>query len=237
MTSTASQQTQVPAPNNTASSATSYASAASATKKPASTTPLIVAGTTGTAAATGASHPPVVVGSTAQAGQNGKPPTGPSLNGRPPITPAVPTVSASAVPAVVHGSSNLNGASVDHSRKSSVTISANAPGGYIPNGGPVGVSKAGIQFGFDSPSGIHSTPQPGGSAPIPIPGGHPRIPSPAHSPSPIPQPSASGGRPPSGMQGSAQMTFGSFQGDGDVGFPAFPRILSLALRDRAFSVV
>ncbi|OAA36957.1 MIF4-like, type 1/2/3 [Beauveria brongniartii RCEF 3172] len=89
----------------------------------------------------------------------------------------------------------------------------------VANGGPsapAGSVKSNIQFGFDSPSVAHSTPQAGNAAPIPIPAGSNagRVPSPAHSPSPIPQPSASGGRPPS-MQAGSQMTFGSLGSDSE----------------------
>lgn len=137
------------------------------------------------------------------------------MNGRASIPPAVPAVSA---PAIAHSSSAINGGSTDHSRKSSVTISANGPAGYVPNGGPVGGSRGGIQFGsvMDSPAATHSIPQISqpASAPIPIPGNNPRVISPANSPSPIPQPAASGGRPPSGIQ-QGNMTFGSLGNDGD----------------------
>ncbi|KAM0274434.1 hypothetical protein ACHAQH_007842 [Verticillium albo-atrum] len=202
MTSTGSSQNN-PAPNSSAASAPSYASAAGASKKPAST-PLIATGSN--------PSPPVVVGgSSAHHAKS----SGPSpVNGRPPITPAVPA------PAVAHGSNNnsnnMNGAG-EHSRKSSITISANGPNSYAANGGAVGGSKSGIQFGFkDSPAIAHSSPQMS-AAPIPIPGGNhsARVPSPAHSPSPIPQPSASGGRPPSGIAQQGNMTFGSLGSDGD----------------------
>lgn len=98
-------------------------------------------------------------------------------------------------------------------------MAANAPN-TVANGGPpasTGNAKSNIQFGFDSPALAHSTPQSGNAAPIPIPAGNnaARVPSPAHSPSPIPQPSASGGRPPS-MQAGGQMTFGSLGSDGEV---------------------
>ncbi|KAK1999861.1 hypothetical protein LX36DRAFT_669177 [Colletotrichum falcatum] len=207
MTSTASPQSN-PAPNTSAAtSAPSYASAAGANKKQAST-PLIATG----------SNPPVVVGGSSA--QNAKPSAPSPVNGRPPITPAVP-----AAPAVAHGSSNnnnnnnnnntMNGNAPDHARKSSVTLSANGPNSFAPNGGPVGGPKPGIQFGYNSPAVAHSTPQTT-AAPIPIPGSNnQRVPSPAHSPSPIPQPSASGGRPPSGMAPSNAMTFGSLGSDGD----------------------
>ncbi|KAK3956895.1 hypothetical protein QBC32DRAFT_381029 [Pseudoneurospora amorphoporcata] len=191
MTSSASQQNN-PAQPTSAPAATSYASAAGAKKQ--TSTPLIATG----------SQPPVVVGSSAPAAQNGKPQAAP-VNGRPNITPAVP---------IARGSSGLNGASADHSRKSSVTISA-APPSHNANGGPVGGAKA-IQFGFEeSPAITHSTPHAAGSVPIPIPGSNARVPSPAASPSPIPQvPQQSGGqRAPSNI--SAPMTFGSFPGDND----------------------
>ncbi|KAH7160076.1 hypothetical protein B0J13DRAFT_581143 [Dactylonectria estremocensis] len=197
MTSPANQQNPIPATNTSATTATSYASAAGAPKKPAQA-PVVATG----------SNPPVVVGASSSPAQNAKGASSSPLNGKPAVTPAVP--------AVARGSSNLNGSGPDHSRKSSVTMAANAPNSFVANGGPVGGAKSGIQFGFDSPAMAHSTPQTGSAAPIPIPGGNPRVPSPAHSPSPIPQPSASGGRPPSGLQQpSGQMTFGSLSSDGE----------------------
>lgn len=199
MTSTASQQTPIPAPNaSNNASLTSYASAAGASKK-SSSTPLV---------ATGTNAPLVATGSSQHAKSNSVSP----VNGQPiPIMPAVPIVSTA--PAVAHGTSTLNGSSDSHSRKPSVTMSAAGPNSYSTNGG---ASK--IQFGFQpSPAVSHSTPQ-GASAPIPIPGtgGNARIPSPQHSPSPIPQPSASGGRPPSSAQPGNTVTFGSFGGNGEV---------------------
>lgn len=205
MTSTAGQGNPTSAPNSSSTAAPSYASAAGATKKP-TPTPLT---------ATGA-QPPIVVGGTAAsapASQNGKAVSASPVNGRPNITPAIP-----AAPAVVTGVSSINGALNNHTRKGSVTISANAPSSHIANGGPVGGSKANIQFGYrDSPAVAHSTPQLPVSAPMPIPGSNSnhRIPSPAQSPSPIPVPSATGGRPPSSAPPNA-MTFGSFPGEGDV---------------------
>lgn len=97
-------------------------------------------------------------------------------------------------------------------------MAANTSGTFAPNGGPVGGTKPGIQFGFDSPAMAQSTPQSAAAAPIPIPGGNNNnsVPSPANSPSPIPQPSASGGRPPAGLQSGSQMTFGSLPSDGEV---------------------
>ncbi|TVY88522.1 Eukaryotic translation initiation factor 4 gamma, partial [Lachnellula willkommii] len=169
--------------------------------------------------ATGSStpSPAVAVGGSAPV-QHGKTSSISPVNGRSSIPPAVPAVSAA--PAIAHSSAVANGSATDHSRKSSVTISATGPNGFVPNGGPVGGSKSGIQFGSitDSPAASHSTPQvaqPTSSVPISIPS-NPRVTSPAQSPSPIPQPSASGGRPPSGLAGQGNgVTFGSLGGDGD----------------------
>jgi translation initiation factor 4G len=206
-----SQQSQIPSQaSNSTSASQSTPSYASTAKKAVSSPPIATSSST--------PSPAVAVGGSAPVQQHGKSSSISPVNGRASIPPAVPAVSA---PAIAHSSSALNGGSTDHSRKSSVTISANGPpAGYIPNGGPVGGSKGGIQFGSitDSPAASHSTPQISqpASAPIPIPG-NPRIISPAHSPSPIPQPAASGGRPPSGIAGQGNgMTFGSLGTDGDV---------------------
>jgi translation initiation factor 4G len=191
MTSPANQQNPIPATNTNATTAPSYASAAGAPSKKPAQAPLVATG----------SHPPAVVGSSsASPAQNAKASSPTPVNGKSTVPPAVP--------AVARGNSAVNGA--DHTRKSSVTMAANGPNSSFGNGGPVGGAKSGIQFGYDSPAMAHSTPQTGSAAPIPIPGGNARVPSPATSPSPIPQPTASGGRPPSGLQqASGQMTFGS----------------------------
>ncbi|TVY49882.1 Eukaryotic translation initiation factor 4 gamma [Lachnellula occidentalis] len=204
-----SQQSQNPSQASHSSSASqstvSYANAAKAVSSP----PI----------ATGSStpSPAVAVGGSAPV-QHGKTSSISPVNGRSSIPPAVPAVSAA--PAIAHSSAVANGSAMDHSRKSSVTISATGPNGFVPNGGPVGGSKSGIQFGSitDSPAASHSTPQvaqPTSSAPMSIPS-NPKVISPSQSPTPIPQPSASGGRPPSGLAGQGNgMTFGSLGGDGD----------------------
>ncbi|KAI1432294.1 hypothetical protein GGR50DRAFT_616112 [Xylaria sp. CBS 124048] len=196
MTSTASQQPANPASNNTAApAATSYASAAGAPKKPSST-PVVATG----------SNPPVVAGgSSAPPPNHAKSSPAPPMNGRPNITPAVPTVA--------HGTSTINGQN-DHIRKSSVTMSMNGPNSYAANGGSAAV-KPDIQFCCqESPAPSHSIPQ-YPSAPVPIPGtGGRGVTEPRHSPSPIPQPSASGGRPPSGAPPSNSMlSFGSLENE------------------------
>ncbi|CAK7208134.1 hypothetical protein SEUCBS140593_000059 [Sporothrix eucalyptigena] len=224
MTSPATQN--VPANSNAIPSTASYASAAGASGK-AAATPVI---------ATGSSSPVVVGSSSAPANasaSNARPASVSPLNGsagssnnKPTINGnmsgnAAPTAGAAtangsgnkpitpAVPAVINGSSSI---AADHARKSSVTISATAPNSFIANGGAAGTGpKAPLpKFGYDeSPAIAHSTP----SQPI---AGNQRIPSPAQSPIPIPQPSASGGRPPSTIsQDGSSMKFGSFGGDGD----------------------
>lgn len=194
MTSPANRQNPIPATNTSATTAASYASAAGAPKKPAQA-PVVAT----------SSHPPFAVGGASAApAQNAKAATPSPVNGKSAVTP------------LAQPNSTANGSTSDHTRKSSVTMAATGPNSFAANGGPVGGSKSGIQFGYDSPAMAHSTPQAGTSAPIPIPGGNPRVTSPAHSPSPIPQPSASGGRPPSGLQQpTGQMTFGSLSSDGE----------------------
>ncbi|CAG8979923.1 hypothetical protein HYALB_00013579 [Hymenoscyphus albidus] len=203
-----SQQSTIPSPASNSSNTSqsqSTPSYASTAKKAVSSPPI--------ATGTSSPSPAVAVGGSAPVQQHGKTASISPVNGRGAVPPAVPAVA----PAIAHSSPALNG---DHGRKSSVTISANNNG--YPNGGPVGGSKGAIQFGSitDSPAASHSTPQlaPNTSAPIPIPSNNsnPRVTDPAQSPSPIPQPSASGGRPPSGLAGQGNgMTFGSLGGDGD----------------------
>ncbi|KAI0024916.1 hypothetical protein F4780DRAFT_483115 [Xylariomycetidae sp. FL0641] len=208
MTSPVNQQAANTATNTPAAApAPSYASAAGAAKKPA-TTPVV---------ATGSNAPVVAAGSSAPNAHHAKSSSVSPMNGRPNIMPAVPTP-ATGAPAVAHGTSNLNGVP-DHARKSSVTMNPNGPSSYSTNGGSLAPNsaKSAIQFGFqESPAVSHSSPQLHGAAPIPIPGnGNDRVRSPQNSPSPIPQPSATGGRPPSGTaQQGGSMTFGSF-GDAD----------------------
>ncbi|KAK7751496.1 hypothetical protein SLS62_006581 [Diatrype stigma] len=197
MTSTAPQQTPSQATTSSANaSVPSYASAAGAAKKQSSA-PVV---------APGSSQPVVAAGSSVPTPQHAKSSSISPMNGRPNIMPAVPTVA--------HGTSSVNGES--HKRTPSVTIS----NGPSYSNGSAAAPKSGIQFGFESPAVSHSSPAPV-SAPIAIPGSqsNPRATSPANSPSPIPLPSASGGRPPSSAQQGASMTFGSFNGDGDFGTP------------------
>ncbi|KAL8785406.1 MAG: hypothetical protein Q9195_008666 [Heterodermia aff. obscurata] len=152
---------------------------------------------------------------------HGKPENVSPVNGRNPIIPAVPTVDS---PATVNGANigmSATSAMADHARKPSVTISAAGASGYMPNGAPV-VKPAGNnrpQFGTfnldGSPAMSHATPQMGPvSNSLAVNNVNPRITSPTSSPSPIPQPPASGGRPPSTFQGQGNpVNFGSINGD------------------------
>ncbi|KAI1306316.1 hypothetical protein F5Y03DRAFT_394558 [Xylaria venustula] len=198
MTSKNSQQPANPASNNNtaAPAATSYASAAGAVKKPSSA-PVV---------ATGSNQPIVAAGSSALTSNHAKSSSVSPLNGRPNIMPVTP-----ATPAVAHGTSTVNGQS-EHNRKSSVTISTTGPNNYPTNGASTS-AKPGIQFGYqESPAASHSTPQPP-SAPVPIPTNR-TVMEPRTSPSPIPQPSISGGRPSSGAPpSSANVNFGSLGND------------------------
>ncbi len=145
-----------------------------------------------------------------------------SLNGKGAIPPAVPALGA---PTIVNGNSAIshNPSLGDHSRKTSVTISAAGASGFLPNGGPMAGKPTGgnsIQFGqvpaAGSPASASSTPQPaqsGNTLAVQTPS-NPRITSPQTSPSPIPQPPASGGRPPSGFQGQGtRPNFGSLESE------------------------
>ncbi|KAI9820238.1 MAG: hypothetical protein M1827_005860 [Pycnora praestabilis] len=193
----------VPAP----ATARSYANA---TKKPFS--PPIASSTTGP------SSPVAVGGSTAA--QHGKSSSISPVNGKHSIPPAVPVA-----PSIVNSNNVVNGSSSSgtHARKPSVTISAAGTSGYIPNGGPVAgpASRPGsIQFGSinagGSPAAANPVPQShqsNSSLAVSAPT-NPRITSPQTSPSPIPQPAASGGRPPSGLQGQGNgLSFGSLGGE------------------------
>jgi len=120
--------------------------------------------------------------------------------------------------------SNTNGISHnnDHGRKPSVVISAQGASGSIPNGGPVGQNaRHNISFGSimnpqDSPANSNSVPFQSQNSNLPTPRQDPRIISPAHSPSPIPQPHASGGKPTLPGQGNG-LNFGSMGAEnGDV---------------------
>ncbi|KAA6412503.1 MAG: hypothetical protein FRX48_03494 [Lasallia pustulata] len=198
-----SPQAAVPAP----ATARSYANA---TKKPFSSS-----------SASSNTTPPVA-GAVAAPIQHGKSDSISPVNGKTSIPPAIPTLGG---PAIANGNSAANSPAgvSDHSRQPSVTISAAGTSGYMINGGPVGGKPTGgnaIQFGSINAGGppvaSQNTPQLNQSASslaVNTPS-NPRISSPQTSPSPIPQPPASGGRPPSSLQSQGNgLSFGSLGGE------------------------
>jgi translation initiation factor 4G len=140
----------------------------------------------------------------------------------------------------------VNGAptapAADHSRKPSVTITSAGTSGYMPNGGPASRPNS-LQFGF---ANQQSSPNMGNPAVLAAnqsqsglgvaPSMNPRVTSPQTSPSPIPQPASSGGRPPpSTYQGQGNVpNFGSFgdAGDANVSSFCFPPPFLMALGTR-----
>ena len=200
-----SQQTTAPAPSSSsatshgrtvsqaAGSAAAKSSYASATKKPFSPPP----------------------GPSTSSTQHGTSDTNSSVNGKVAIPPAVPAVGT---PTIVNGNTptSSSGGSGDLGQKPSVTISASGPQQYAQNGASVGAkSSSGIQFGSYNRDGSPrvmnaSLQQPNhSSASLGVHNlSNPRITSPANSPSPIPQPPASGGKPPSHGQ-NLSVNFGN----------------------------
>ncbi|RKF58884.1 putative eukaryotic translation initiation factor 4 gamma [Erysiphe neolycopersici] len=196
------QPSQIPSQATNASISTpSYSSAA----KKAVSSPPVAAGSSSQSSIVAVGGPGPVQPSHGKSSQNMP------INGKHSISPAVPAVSA---PVIAYSSSITNG-NPNHNRKPSVTIVAN--GRHSMNGGPVGGSSGKIQFGSitDSPASSHIVPQihqhtsPAASSIV-----NPRISDPSHSPIPIPQPSASGGRPQVVGPGNG-VNFGSFGGDSD----------------------
>lgn len=147
-----------------------------------------------------------------------------SVNGRNPTIPAIPSVNGN------------NSFSADHSRKPSMTVTPAGATTFSANGGtPAGnQNKANIQFGSMNVQG--SSPAMGppptlahqSSSSLAVNQLNPRMTSPSNSPSPIPQPNhASGGRPPSSLQGQGNgMVFGA-QGPPDPADPSVSKTLNL----------
>ena len=192
-------------------SATAKTSYASATKK-----------TFSPPSASGSAPPQGPLGGSTSA-QHGKPEISTSVNGKVVVPPAVPAVGP---PTIVNGNTPTSSHSGlgDHGRKPSVTISAAGASGYTLNGGPaVGKPASGnsIQFGShpnatgspSAPNSIQPPVQSSNSLAV-APSSNPRLVSPQTSPSPIPQPPASGGgRPPSSLHGANNsVSFGNFGG-------------------------
>ncbi|KAF4274433.1 hypothetical protein CNMCM8812_005463 [Aspergillus fumigatus] len=183
----------LPAPNSTA--ARSYASA---TKK----------------SATDSTAAPVTVGGSSQ---HGKSTSVSPVSGKP-----MQQSSQSPGVTIVNGAP-ASASQGDHSRKPSVTITSAGTSGFIPNGGPASRPNS-LQFGFansqsspnmGNPAVLATQPQSGLGV---SPSMNPRVTSPQTSPSPIPQPASSGGRPPpSSYQSQGNVpNFGSFGDAGDA---------------------
>ncbi|GAB7346221.1 hypothetical protein MBLNU457_4954t1 [Dothideomycetes sp. NU457] len=115
-----------------------------------------------------------------------------------------------------------------HGRKPSVVISASGASGQIANGGPVGNnSRPNISFGSmiqGSPASQNNASSQSQGSGLNTPRQDPRVISPAASPSPIPQPAASGGKPPVVHPGQGNgLSFGSMgQENGDARGPLTP---------------
>ncbi|KAL8993552.1 MAG: hypothetical protein Q9169_006260 [Polycauliona sp. 2 TL-2023] len=185
---------------------------ASATKKNSSPTPATNPSAASSAGGSGTA-------------QHGKAESVSTLNGKGPITPAVPAVGGA--PTIVNGNTSAipPSAPADHGRKASITITPAGTSGYLPNGDQLSAKPAGgnaIKWGTlnadGSPALASAIPQPSQStnALAVNPPTNPRVTSPGTSPSPIPQPPASGGRPPSAFQGQTNgMSFGSMPSSDD----------------------
>ena len=172
---------------------------------------------------TDSSAAPVTVGGSAQ---HGKSASATPVNGK-------PMQNQSSQPQVQSGVTIVNGAPTapaaaqnDHSRKPSVTITSAGASGYMPNGGPASRPNS-LQFGFANQQSSPNMGNPAvlasnqAQAGLGAPSANPRVTSPQTSPSPIPQPASSGGRPPPSTyqaQGNVP-NFGSFgenTGDNNV---------------------
>ena len=128
-----------------------------------------------------------------------------------------------------------------------MTITSAGTSGYIPNGGQTGRPNS-LQFGFanqqsspnmGNPAVLANQPQSGLGVTPPV---NPRVTSPQTSPSPIPQPASSGGRPPPSSyqtQGNVP-NFGSF-GEGDnvsaFSFPCLPPLSFVQSATRVQTIV
>lgn len=204
-----------------------------ASTQPASSTPLAAQAPARSYAnatkksATDSTAVPVTVGGSAQHGQS----SSVSVNGKPMQKQS--QQSASSGVTIVNGAPSASAASSgDHSRKPSVTITSSGTSGYMPNGGGPASRPNSLQFGFQQSSpnmGAPAVPASNQQAGLGAPSTNPRITSPQTSPSPIPQPASSGGRPPPSTyqaQGNVP-NFGSFGESADANVSASaPSLLS-----------
>ncbi|KAK2800306.1 hypothetical protein FQN51_006214 [Onygenales sp. PD_10] len=157
--------------------------------------------------------------STAGSAQHGKSPSISPVNGKPMQQQPAPVAGGLTI---VNGNTAPNASINDnHARNKSVTI----PPNVVANGGPASASGRAnsLRFGsmdaqaspaVNNPASLPSQPQ----SNLGVNAVNPRTTSPQTSPSPIPQPITSGGRPPSTLPGQGNnFNFGSFGGEpGDM---------------------
>ncbi|BCR88137.1 putative eukaryotic translation initiation factor subunit eIF-4F [Aspergillus chevalieri] len=177
--------------------------------------------------ATDSTAAPVTVGGSSQHGQST---SASSVSGKPMQQQTNTTSSTSPGVTIVNGApaSQQQQQQGDHSRKPSVTITSAGTSGGFPNGAPSSRPNS-LQFGFanqqtspmGNPAVLAGQPQSGLGV---SPSMNPRVTSPQTSPSPIPQPASSGGRPPpSSYQSQGNVpNFGSFGDAGDANRPQAP---------------
>lgn len=203
----------------------------SAPRGPISTAP--VAGRSSYAAATKSSISPNASGSSdmATAIEGSMPSQHGNGEGIPPVNGNIPTIAA--IPSL-EASTGMNGDNIvssstalDHNRKPSFTVTPSSLNGGPSSSQPNKANK--IQFGSMNAAGSPASgasPALANSSPanLGVAGQvNPRMVSPQASPSPIPRPGISGGRPPSSLQGQGNgLVFG--QSGPDVNDPnvSFP---------------
>lgn len=171
-----------------------------------------------------AAAPSLASNASTPSSQSGALPAQRPVSSAPAFKTASPTTGAQAQYAK-SASNQLNGGSAQpannmngHDRKSSVVISASGTSGNYPNGGPVqnGASRPAISFGSMNSGAETQANAPFQQQNASLPAPDPRVTSPAHSPSPIPQPPASGGRPPSISGQNNGLAFGSLPADNEI---------------------
>lgn len=167
---------------------------------------------TGVSASVSSNQPAIVGGSPQHAKAN----TGSPVNGK----SSSPVVTGTGAPPIVSSGAITNGSSPSGQDPKPVTISAQGVSGYLPNGTSNAQQvRPDLRFGSmnaasGSPAVQHSVPHNAQNSNLATPmagSGSGR------SPSPIPQPIVSGGRPPSASQGQGgQLNFGSLGGPDGV---------------------
>ncbi len=229
MTSAPQQTNTTSQPDTTsASQSSAYARSSPSVSANLSSAPAPISGRSSYASATKGSFPPnASEPSNMSTAVGGAPPADAisPVNGRNPTIPAVPSVGG---PTIVNGNS-------DHSRKPSFTVTPSSTNGGAVGGGQNKANN--IQFGSMNAGGSPALNNPPAlasqsSSNLGVAPQNPRVTSPQTSPSPIPQPAVSGGRPPSGLQGQGNgLSFGQIAApnDANVCLPQLVKALPLIL--------